>query len=221
MCVSLLCFLFVHTTRQPKHTDPTTHTHHTHARDCTRRNHARAATQRNACTHRTAQGVTLLSTIREVKNRGGFDTVGKVMGDACAQRVRHELVDTIGAKRTDEILARTKIIVGDANNQWWTSVRSHDSEEEIEKRVMDFLQLARFGPLQTPCFVGHSLFFKFMYSRKMSDALVAAKPQLADKMKKFKLDNATMMYLEFDFADEDNPEIVDAELMFGGGFHEH
>lgn len=263
-----------------------------------------------------AKRLTLASRIREVKNIGGLDTVGKVTGEAVMPRVRAELAsvyplsanDTAKAnssgsaspkKGGDSGVAATatapegaegesaaaavavidaesptaassngsqspeatadsavaaaagagdssaaepvvelteaerveaaevtrwmdavEVNLGDATAPWWTPGNTYDSEKNIQSRIEDWLDFVRFHEAQTPVFVGHSLFFKAFYSRRMSAAFKRAKPELAAKMAKHKLGNAVMMYVEVDFSGK-TPEITDAHILFGGGFHEH
>ena len=108
----------------------------------------------------------------------------------------------------------------DVNSPWWTPPRTFDSKDNIKERVMDTLDNIRYGPAEVPVLVGHSLFWRALYGAvcQHSAQFIAEKPELSAKMKKFKLDNGVMMFLDVDFA-TGVPVILDAHLMFNGGFH--
>jgi len=174
-----------------------------------------------------AARLTLASRVREVKNIGGLDTVGKAIGDAVMPRVRAELADVVrpaGEDDEDAALLRWAqdviVNVGDAASEWWTPGNTYESAAQVETRVQDWLDFVRYHEAETPIFVGHSLFYKAFYSKRMSAGFKAAKPELAAKLAKHKLGNAVLMYVEVDFSGE-VPEIADAHILFGGGFHEH
>eukprot|EP01041_Mallomonas_annulata_P015477 gene15477-32711_t len=105
---------------------------------------------------------------------------------------------------------------------WWTPQSMSDSKEEVQRRVDDFLNFIRYSEVETPIFVGHSLFFKAMYSCRVSKALEANRPELAANMKKYKLDNANIMAITVGYInnldDSKTPKavILDADILFDG-----
>ena len=73
---------------------------------------------------------------------------------------------------------------------------------------------------ENPIFVGHSLFFRSFYSRHLSEDLIQNRPELAEKMMKYKLGNASVLAVCVDFPDNDYniPVIVDADVLFNSDF---
>jgi broad specificity phosphatase PhoE len=168
------------------------------------------------------RGLTLYSHIREVKKLGGLDSVGMVYGNAIEERVKDELTQVIGRHRTEEVMIES-LHYNDCNSPWWTSISSYESQAEQQDRVREFISFARYSEHIHPVFVGHSLFFKAFYSKRVSNMLKQNRPEMADNMRKHRLSNATLMALTLQFIDRPNGGcdaiILDADLIFGGGFH--
>eukprot|EP01041_Mallomonas_annulata_P006382 gene6382-12905_t len=169
----------------------------------------------------TEKGLTLYSVIREVKGPGGMDTVGVKYGADIIPRVADRLEAVIGQPATARFM-KTPIHINDANMPWWTPQSMSDSKEEVQRRVDDFLNFIRYSEVDTPIFVGHSLFFKAMYNCRISKALEANRPELAANMKKYKLDNANVMAITVGYIDNEDGEtkpgsiILDADILFDG-----
>lgn len=154
-----------------------------------------------------------------------FCVVGFKFGDAILERVREELAMLVGQTEADT-LTSVRINVNDAGGPWWTSQLSYDSEKEVSARVDEFLQFARFcsRPQSESCiFVGHSLFFKAVCKR-VSPELARNRPELAEKMRRQKLDHGAVLAITVRYTDEDgrcdDPVIEDAALLFDSAFHE-
>ena len=160
--------------------------------------------------------------IREVKRLGGFDSVGTVYGDDISPRVEAELTAIIGRARAQEIMA-DDLYYNDCNHPWWTSISSYETEADQQDRIREFISFVRYSDATTPVFVGHSLFFRAFYSKRVSNMLSKNRPDLAANMRKFRLSNATLLAVTLHFLDLPNGNtdatILDADLIFGGGFH--
>ncbi len=153
---------------------------------------------------------------------GGLDTVGIEVGDAIEKRVRSELAISLGPNRADQ-LTRCPIDVNDADQVWWTPMSSHDTERDQQDRVVEFLTFCRFSEAKIPVFVGHSLFFRAFYSKRVSNRLLINRRQLSENLKRFRLSNASMLAVTVAFKDIpggcSEAVMLDADLIFGGGFH--
>jgi broad specificity phosphatase PhoE len=172
-------------------------------------------------------GITLYSVIREVKRLGGLDTVGIECGEGIAKRLRSEFYQHtphfLEKDKLDHLLASFPLEVNDADQPWWTAMTSTERTVEQQERVREFLTFARYCDAKLPVFVGHSLFFKAFYSRRLSHELIANRQSLSENLKKFRLSNASMLAVTVRFQDKENGTsdamIIDADLIFGGGFH--
>lgn len=161
------------------------------------------------------------SQIREVKNVGGFDTVGVAVGPPeIEQRFVSELSSVLGRRRVLDAMPSV-INYNDCNQPWWNPISSYESDTEQQDRVLEFINYARYCDFKTPVFVGHSLFFKAFYSRRVSKLLATYRPELAENMRKYRLSNATLLAVHVLFSDDLDGDalILDADILFDGGFH--
>lgn len=163
------------------------------------------------------------SIIREVKRIGGLDTVGIETGAGIMRRVKVELQLGIGVSRSHEITDNVKVDVNDADNPWWTNISSFETDKDQLERVREFLTFSRYCPHDMPVFVGHSLFFKEFYSKRISAVMARKRPNLTANLKRYRLSNATLMAVTVKYIELENgcseAVILDADLLFGGGFH--
>ncbi len=112
--------------------------------------------------------------------------------------------------------------VGDADQPWWTPISSYENGEAQQERVREFISFVRHCDAKLPVFVGHSLFFKAFYSKRISTVLYANRPEISANLKKFRLSNASLLAVTVSFVEIDGLNeavITDADLIFGGGFH--
>jgi hypothetical protein len=168
---------------------------------------------------RTATG----SIIREVKRIGGLDTVGIECGPGIWRRVCAETQLSIGVAQAHEITDHVKVNYGDADQPWWTGISSFENSKEQLDRVQEFLTFTRYCPNSMPVFVGHSLFFKAFYSKRISTIMARKRPNLTANLRRYRLSNATLLVVTVKYTDLDSGAsealILDADLLFGGGFH--
>ncbi|KAJ1440297.1 hypothetical protein B484DRAFT_466781 [Ochromonadaceae sp. CCMP2298] len=130
----------------------------------------------------TKNDLTLYSIIREVKRPGGLDTIGTEVGGGILRRAHSELQQTVG--RVDS---------NDANIPWWSPLSSFETEREQRDRIVEFVTYSRYCPHKLPVFVGHSLFFKAFYSKRVSAPMQQERPLLCSNLKKYRLANATLL----------------------------
>jgi hypothetical protein len=146
-------------------------------------------------------------------------------------------------------VANAKINVNDALFPWWTTLSSFDGKQDAVARELKFLNYVQHSGDKFPIFVGHSLFFRHFYSRRVSVKSLSAKgrPNLAQELKKYKLSNCTVLALTIEFGEDcsvgggllpqflaqasnvasngsstrirKKSRIIDAELIFGNGMH--
>jgi hypothetical protein len=170
-----------------------------------------------------ASGISLYSVIREVKRLGGFDTVGVEYGEGILKRLRAELSQIMMDEKKIHSLLTFPIDINDADQPWWTPLTSRDSSADQQERVREFMTFARYCDSKLPVFVGHSLFFKAFYSKRISNELLNNRKSLSENLKCFRLSNASMLAVTVQFIEKENGQvdsmIIDADLIFGGGFH--
>jgi len=167
-------------------------------------------------------GLHLYSVIREIKGVGGLDSVGVAFGSAISERVSTELESKLGRSRTEHITSPL-IHYNDASQTWWTQLSSFDSAQDQHERIGDFISFSRHCDSQCPIFVGHSLFFKSFYSRRLSPIIERIRPELSENLKKYRLGNASVLAVTLLYSNNKDTEctILDADVIFGSGFQKH
>jgi hypothetical protein len=95
--------------------------------------------------------------------------------------------------------------------------------QETVDRVREFITFSRHCDYNLPVFVGHSLFFKEFCSKRISAVMCRKRPHLSANLKRYRLSNASLLAVTVKYVDLDNgcseAVVVDADLIFGGGFH--
>ena len=129
--------------------------------------------------HPNATGSTMrqvcLQSIREIKGVGGLDTVGIAQGDGVIARAQQKVAELINAHSASQLLSRgVTFDANDAVGQWWTSETDSDSTQEVEERIVDFLETIRFDASgDAVIVVGHSLFLQQFVSRVAPELAVS------------------------------------------------
>ena len=104
------------------------------------------------------------------------------------------------------------------NNNRWTSITSYESEKEQQDRVKETLTFLRYEKSNLPILVGHSLFFKAFYSKRISDSLDKNKPELSHQMKRYRLNNASILAVTVQFNNSDKSDgLCDGEIIDADG----
>jgi len=161
--------------------------------------------------------------IREIKRIGGLDTVGIECGPGIMRRVKTELTTSLGPLKAGELADAIDVDTTSADTPWWTAISSFDNEKDQLERIREFITFTRYCPHTMPVFVGHSLFFRSFYCKRISKVMSRKRPNLSANMKKYKLSNATLLAVTVKYHDLDSGDsealILDADILFGGGFH--
>jgi broad specificity phosphatase PhoE len=165
----------------------------------------------------------LYASMREFKGLGGVDSVGIEVGEGILRRTRQELGEILGPERAEALTAAGRVDVNDCEQQWWTPIHSFDDKHECQERLLDFLATLRYSDGESPIFVGHSLFFKGLVQSRISKMLEKNRPILSGNLQRHRLANATVLALTAVFPDDqvncDEAVLLDADVLFGGGFH--
>jgi len=113
------------------------------------------------------KGLTLQRQLREVKNRIGWDALGKEVGERIKTRVREQLMKekNLQPKQLANLSAEDirkvtspKIDLNDCMSHWWDPGR--DTRMELSERLTDLIHTLRYSTAKTIICVGHSLFFR-------------------------------------------------------------
>ena len=149
--------------------------------------------------------------------------MGIECGAGIVKRVRAELTSAVGAAKASELMDGVDVDTSGADVPWWTPISSFDNDKDQLERIREFISYSRYCPHPVPVFVGHSLFFRAFYSKRISAVMARKRPNLSANMKKYKLSNATLLAVTVKYHDlecgSSDAMILDADVLFGGGFH--
>lgn len=163
-------------------------------------------------------GLTLLRNLREVKNFGSFDTVGKYSGNAIKTNVKEKIDKELGTRAANKLTAPT-MNIHDAEGHWWTSLEKKEDAKDILERQKDLFAFLRYGvSADKIILVGHSHFFRDLVCKNFSDAYRAAEPEWTSSLERRKLGNSACMKISVKWESPNpmaRPQISNAKLVFG------
>ena len=143
-------------------------------------------------------GLILLRNLREQKNIGSFDTVGKFHGDDIEVHVRKVFSDEFGGddgegERVNSLMA--PIDYNYATGQWWTRLEVAERKKDVINRWDHLFNRLRYGYVNDKVIilVGHSHFFRAMCQEYISEGYRNEEPKWTAELERGKLDNASCM----------------------------
>lgn len=159
----------------------------------------------------------LLPSLRELKSRGGLDSVGKATGNGVLKRCEEKLIEVVGETKAKTALHKWAVDYDRVSSEWWTPADDADGDTEATERVTDILNAARFlVSSQSVIAVGHSGIFNSMCRKAVSNALLESEesPVNGQMLVNGKLSNASVLGLDVAFSSTGAASIVDARLLF-------
>ena len=140
--------------------------------------------------------------VREKKNFGGFDSVGRVCGAKCYTRALHELkaLDQADGGPTFAELSevgKLKVDPIEVEEEWWTE--GAEDKESVTERLNEFLHQVEHSPAKTMVVVGHSHFFREVFRRFLHPAFFQHDPQLARTLQTKSVPNCSVLCCDLDF----------------------
>jgi broad specificity phosphatase PhoE len=145
--------------------------------------------------------LTLLSSLREVKNFGSFDTVGRYSGEEISKHVHEMLKRDLGEERCQEVLKPT-IDFNDAQEQWWTALEVQESKSDVNLRLKELWNYLRYGTekdhvtqedASVVILVGHSHYFRQLLRENLSPEYREREMEWTTELSQKKLDNAACL----------------------------
>jgi broad specificity phosphatase PhoE len=162
----------------------------------------------------------LLSSLREIKNFGSFDTVGRYSGDDIPRHV-HEMLQR---DLTDEIkcheVLKPFIDSNDAQEQWWTALEIQETKADVNLRMKELWNYLRYVTAEEDkdndkedmekkkeegndptnndfviILVGHSHYFRQMMRQYLSPEYREKEPEWTTDLSQKKLDNAACLQI--------------------------
>jgi broad specificity phosphatase PhoE len=175
-----------------------------------------------------AHPLTLYRNLREKKNRAlSLDTVGQEVGEGIKTRVLEQLVaESYQDDRKTAEGYMVDINYNDCDSAWWTGTSHGDSKGMLTTRFDELWSFLKYSKENRMILVGHSLFFRELCRRFLSDTYCNTNKKHTEGLKKHKLDNAACLYIRVAFPKPSartsvEPSIVEAELVFGSKLKTH
>ena len=135
------------------------------------------------------------------------------------QEEEEELICGIPKER----LYNIGVTCGDCETgRWWTSVKHSEDDEDISKRLAEFMLFLRYRPETSIVVVSHSNFFRYLMRHYISKTLEYRRPDWIKRLQTHKLKNCAVAELTMEFSlapfgsgGGPNAAITDVRMVFG------
>jgi len=144
----------------------------------------------------------LKANVRERKNWGGLDSIGRVTGVMCHQRALEELRELdendCGPKKGEvEKLARICVDPLEVQEEWWSD--GVESDKDMEKRLLEFLDQVQYSPHTRIVVVAHSHLFRTIFKKFLHPCYCMRAPETALRLQSTSIPNGTVLHCTMDF----------------------
>jgi len=106
--------------------------------------------------------------------------------------------------------------------RWWTSVKHSEDDEDVTKRLAEFMLFLRYRPETSIVVVSHSNFFRNLMRHYISKDLKKRRPDWTKRLQTHKLKNCAVAELTMDFSRAPfgsgggpNATITNVRMVFG------
>jgi len=164
------------------------------------------------------RSLALHASCREVKNVGGFDSVGLETGSYnILQRCEKKLAEAVGHQdAAAHICNGLACDARDAAGEWWLPSERREGKRAVDRRAAEFLREVQYetleGHCKAPLVVSHSHFIRGLFKRYRDAADVTTKPF---SVKKLANCGVVAVDVVFDDATGGAPSMRNPRLLFG------
>ena len=156
--------------------------------------------------------------VREKKNFGGLDSIGRVCGAECYQRALSELRsldDSDGGPSAVDVDALSSLTVDPAEvaEEWWVSEGAEDSKS-LDDRLSELLHQIEHADAERIVIVGHSHYYRAFFKRFLHPAFFQRDAGLAKTLQTKSVPNCCVLSCELDFSLRPYPVRNVAEIHF-------
>eukprot|EP00316_Scyphosphaera_apsteinii_P020048 CAMPEP_0119331740 /NCGR_PEP_ID=MMETSP1333-20130426/81294_1 /TAXON_ID=418940 /ORGANISM="Scyphosphaera apsteinii, Strain RCC1455" /LENGTH=625 /DNA_ID=CAMNT_0007341413 /DNA_START=54 /DNA_END=1931 /DNA_ORIENTATION=+ len=150
----------------------------------------------------TGNVLELKANVREKKNWGGLDSIGRVCADECRERAIAELSDldaTEGGPTAAELERLKQLGVDplEVQEAWWCD--GVESESQLDARLLELMDQIRFADASSIVIVAHSHLFRAIFKRFLHPTVFHRSPELAQRLQSTSVPNGTVLDCELDF----------------------
>lgn len=144
----------------------------------------------------------LRANVREKKNWGGLDSIGRVVGVQCRERAVAELSEldvTEGGPTPTEVKKLRQIQVDhtEAAEAWWSE--GVETEKEVDQRLGELLYQIQHSTASTIIVVAHSHLFRAIFKRFLHPTVFHRHAKLAQRLQTQSVPNGTVLDCEMAF----------------------
>jgi len=145
----------------------------------------------------------LKANVRERKNWGGLDSIGRVTGVMCHQRALEELRELDehegGPDKADvEKFAKLQVDPLEVQEEWWCD--GVESDKDMEKRLLEFLDQIQHAPQSRIVVVAHSHLFRSIFKKFLHPCYCMRAPDVALRLQSTSIPNGTVLNCTMDFS---------------------
>jgi len=145
----------------------------------------------------------LKANVREKKNWGGLDSIGRVCGVMCHQRALEELRELdqdSGGPGPAEVAKLGKIQVDplEVQEEWWSD--GAESDKNLGDRLDEFLDQIQHAPQNKIVVVAHSHLFRNLFKRYLHPCFCMRAPDVALRLQSTSIPNGTVLNCTMDFS---------------------
>mmetsp|Transcript_41004 Transcript_41004/g.108374 ORF Transcript_41004/g.108374 Transcript_41004/m.108374 type:complete len:281 (+) Transcript_41004:2-844(+) len=156
--------------------------------------------------------------VREKKNFGGLDSIGRVCGDECYQRALAELRsmdEGEGGPTSADMgpLSSLSVDPVEVGEEWWVSDGAEDSKS-LDERLNELLHQIEHAPAERIVIVGHSHYYRAFFKRFLHPAFFHRDAGLARTLQTKSVPNCCVLSCSLDFSFRPYPVMNVSEINF-------
>lgn len=141
--------------------------------------------------------------VREKKNFGGLDSIGRVCGNECYTRALAELrsLDASEGGPSEADMSRVSDLRVDpveVMEEWWSE--GAEDSKSLGERMHELIYQLEHASADVIIVVGHSHYFRALFSRFLHPAFFARDPGLAKTLQTKSVPNCTVLDCDIDFS---------------------
>ena len=156
--------------------------------------------------------------VREKKNFGGLDSIGRVCGAECYLRALSELRsldENDGGPSEEDVekLSGLQVDPMEVMEEWWNSDGAEDSKS-LEERLSEFVHQLEHCDAERIIVVGHSHYYRAFFKRFLHPVFFQRDPGLARTLQTKSVPNCSVLSCEMEFDLRPYPVVNVSEIHF-------
>ena len=147
----------------------------------------------------------LKTNVREKKNFGGLDSIGRVCGAECYMRALRELrnldaADGGPALADVQSISNLSVDTVEVEEEWWTASASAEDSKSLDERLQELLHQLEHASSDRIIVVGHSHYYQALFKRFLHPSFFQRDAALARMLQTKSVPNCAVVKCELDFS---------------------